>query len=167
MTVPSLTQSELKKLLHYDPDTGIFTHKLPRRGVSVGKEAGYPQPDGYRYVTLLGFRYVSHRLIWLYVYGRLPINQLDHVNRDRSDNRLINLREVTAAENKQNLGISSKNKSGFRGVSFDKNNNLWRASISVNNKPINLGRYPTILEASKAYALAAKKYHSFNSMAAS
>ena len=163
----SLAQSQLKKLLHYDPDTGVFTHKLPRHGVSVGREAGYLQPDGYRYVTLLGFRYVAHRLIWVYVHGYLPANQLDHINRNRSDNRLLNLREVTAAENKQNLGISSKNKSGFRGVSFDKDNNLWRASISVNNKPVNLGRYPTILEASKAYALAAKKYHSFNSMAAS
>lgn len=166
MASPSLTQSQLKELLHYDSDTGIFTHILPRRGVTINAEAGFVQSDGYRYVTLLGARYVSHRLIWLYVHGRLPINQLDHINRNRSDNRLMNLREVTLAENRQNLGLSAKNKSGFRGVSFDKVNNLWRASISVNNKNVNLGRYTTILEAQKAYALAAKKFHLFNSMAA-
>ena len=156
----------LKELLIYDPETGVFKHNLARQGVTVGAKAGYVNSDGYVYIVLDKKKYVAHRLIWLYLYGHWPTNQLDHINRIRHDNRLINLREVTIKENRQNLNLTSKNKSGVRGVSFDKPTNLWRANIQVNGKTINLGRYDTIEKAAKAYAMGAKKYHTHNNTVA-
>ncbi len=159
-----MNQQRLKELLSYDPDTGVFTHILARRGVTVGSVAGYKNSDGYNYIILDAKKYVAHRLIWMYLYGQWPANQLDHINRLRHDNRICNLREVTISENRQNLGLDPKNKSGFRGVSFDNLTKLWRANISINGKAINLGRYSTAILAAQAYSAGAKKYHTHNSM---
>lgn len=161
-----MNQQRLKELLNYDPVTGVFKHIFSRHGVTVGKKAGYINSDGYIYIILDKKKYVSHRLIWLYVYGAYPINQLDHINRIRHDNTLLNLREVTLAENRQNLGLSLKNKSGFRGVSKDPKTELWRVNISVKNKSKYVGRFSTLSEAADAYAMAAKLYHTHNPMAA-
>lgn len=160
-----LTQERLKELLHYDSDTGIFRHNKSRYGVTKGMRAGSIDRYGYVCIILNGKRYAAHRLAWLYMTGKLPIEQLDHINRIRTDNRYKNLREVSAAENKQNLGLHLKNKSGIRGVSYDYTAEKWRANISVNGKSKNLGRYLTIEEAAKAYAKGAALYHTHNTSA--
>jgi hypothetical protein len=154
-----LSQARLKELLHYDPDTGVFTHLYARRGVTVGNVAGTKGRYGYWFLVLLHRKYLAHRVAWCYLHGAFPPDQIDHINRIRDDNRECNLRCVTLAQNRQNLGVSGRNKSGYRGVSYDKVNDLWRASISVGGKARNLGRYKTKSEAATAYKQAAVKLH--------
>lgn len=157
-----LSQARLKELLHYDADTGVFTWRARKRGVTVGRIAGSPAHYGYWCLVLEGKRYAAHRLAWLYVYGVYPASCTDHINRIRRDNRIANLREATRAQNLQNLGINDRNKSGARGVSFDALNDKWRASISVDGRAKNLGRFSTKEDAAQAYKVAAAKYHTHN-----
>ena len=157
-----MDQKRLTELLHYCKSTGVFRWRARKRGVTLGRVAGCLDRYGYWYITLDGKRYAAHRLVWLYIYGAWPLFCIDHVNRRRTDNRLINLREATSAENRQNLSLDKRNKSGTRGVSFDALNKKWRASISVNGKAKNLGRFADKADAIAAYATAAKKYHTHN-----
>lgn len=96
-----ITQEQLKELLDYDPDTGIFTWKVDRIAIGAGRKAGWLSPRGYIYITINSRRYLAHRLVWLYAHGFLP-SELDHINRDASDNRLCNLRVVTGSQNNRN-----------------------------------------------------------------
>jgi hypothetical protein len=100
--------------------------------------------------------YLAHRLAWFYSYGKWPVDQIDHINGDRTDNRLINLREATNAENAQNKRIRA-GKSGFCGVR--KENSKWLAEIKVNYKPIRIGLFNTPEEAHQAYIAAKRKFH--------
>jgi hypothetical protein len=117
---------------------------------------------GYWFLHLDHKRYAAHRLAWLYVYGVWPAECIDHINRVRTDNRISNLREATRAQNRQNLCLSAKNKSGIRGVSFDRVNSNWRASISVGGRAKNLGRFASKSDAAAAYAAEAAKFHTHN-----
>lgn len=157
-----MNQTQLHELLHYCRDTGVFTWRRSRRGVTQGGIAGCIGPYGYWCITINHKRYLAHRLAWLYVHGVWPADCLDHINRIRTDSRLINLREATRAQNRQNISLDRRNTSGARGVSFDAVNKKWRASISVNGKAKNLGRYTDKTEAIAAYAAAALKYHTHN-----
>lgn len=122
-----LTQEELKRLFRYDPETGkvmwINTYRRRRR------EAGQFNNRGYLVVSIDGTYYKLHRLIWLYVYGKSPESQIDHINGDPADNRLINLREATSSQNRSNSKIYSNNKSGTRGVFWDKEHSKWMVQI--------------------------------------
>lgn len=157
-----MNQNQLKELVHYCAETGAITWRVRKRGVTVGRIAGNVGRYGYWYLVVNGKRYVAHRLIWLYVYGVWPTNCIDHINRNRIDNRIINLREATIEQNRQNLGLDKANKSGFRGVSYDSKNKKWRASISVKGRAKNLGRYADKNSAALAYKIAAAKYHTHN-----
>lgn len=97
-----LTQDRLRELLHYDPDTGVFTNIKPRHRVKVGDIAGSNSGKGYLQIQIDQKRYSAHRLAWLYTYGRFPEEFIDHINGNPSDNRIVNLREVTQRENLQN-----------------------------------------------------------------
>jgi hypothetical protein len=97
-----LTQEELKKFLHYDPDTGIFTNIIRRQKLKVWDIVGSIRSDGYLEITVDYSRFLAHRLVWLYVYSSFPIEQIDHINWIKNDNRISNLREVTQKENLQN-----------------------------------------------------------------
>ena len=155
-----LTQSRLKELFDYCPDTGIFVRKVNRSNTKKDEIAGC-LGKGYYKIRIDDVLYLSHRLAWLYVYGTLP-EFVDHINRISTDNRIDNLRPVTKAQNQQNHGIPKNNKSGYLGVSWDKARNKWSACIQHNNKTIGLGRYADIQMAYKAYQEAAKKYHTHN-----
>jgi hypothetical protein len=157
-----MNQTKLHELLHYDTETGVFIWRQSRHGVAQGQIAGSIGRYGYWSITLDHKRYLAHRLAWLYVHGKWPADCIDHINRIRTDNRLINLREATRAQNRQNISLDRRNKSGARGVSFDYANKKWRASISVNGKAKNLGRYPSIEDAAAAYAKAALVFHTHN-----
>jgi hypothetical protein len=147
-----LTQSQLKQLISYDPETGIFTRlKALSRRSKIGDVVGSLSGRGYLYISINFKSYPSHRLAWLYMHGEFPPNHVDHINGLTQDNRIINLRLATRSQNKMNSRIYSSNTSGFKGVSFDSERNLWSASAKVNGKAKKIGRFKTPEQASDAY----------------
>lgn len=151
-----ITQERLKELLDYDPETGIFTWKKPYCSRWIGKVVGYDSTQGYKRIALDGKYYLSHRLAWLYVYGMTP-TIIDHINCITDDNRIINLRECTHAQNQANQRLTKANTSGFKGVSFNKREGKWSARLMVNYKPMHMGFYSTKEEAYKVYCKTAKE----------
>jgi len=142
---PLPPQNELQALIHYNPETGKLFWKP--RGNSrfdnkyAGKEAFTSLLEGYYVGGLLSRSSVkAHRVAYKYVHGVEP-DEVDHINGDRSDNRICNLRDVTSAENKRNASMPSTNTSGVVGVSFDKSRNKWLATITLSNRAKNLGRF--------------------------
>jgi hypothetical protein len=114
-----MTQKKLKKIVKYDPETGIFTK------IKDGSICGYnPTCKGYGRIYINRLGYYSHRLAWLYVYGEWPKQQIDHINRIRNDNRICNLRDVSPAENMANGGIK-KNKY-YPGVVWSNRDKIFR-----------------------------------------
>lgn len=154
------TPEELRELLDYDPETGIFTWKVKVRSQTViGEEAGGLSGKGYGRIQIKGVRYYTHRLAWYYHYGVEPKEQIDHVNGVKGDNRLSNLREATNAENNRNQGKQSNNTSGFKGVSLKKSTKKFVAECWVNGKKHFLGSYDTAELAHEAYKAFAKEHH--------
>lgn len=155
----ALTLADLREQLAYDETTGVFTRKIARsRRQRVGDVAGSMYKDGYVYIRVNTKKYLAHRLAWFYVNGEWPPQWIDHANLDRGDNRICNLRACTPSQNMHNMNAPSHNKSGIKGVCYDNTNRKWLASIQVDGKPKNLGRYPTSELAAAAYEAAAKNY---------
>jgi len=154
----SLTQKELMKDLSYDCDTGIFIRKISRSNVNIGDIAGGTEKNGYRVIRLKGKKYKAHRLAWLYIYGKFPDDQIDHINHIRNDNRISNLRSVTRSENLKNQSMFKNNTSGFSGVKWDKRDKVWKSQIGVNGKRIHLGEFTDKQDAIKARKEANIKY---------
>ena len=157
-----LTQERLKQLLDYCQETGLFTWKVangPR--VHVGDVAGHGSARGYVLIGVDGRVYRAHRLAWFYVNGIWPEKSIDHINGNRADNKISNLRDVDNKTNMENQSrASSQNKSsGVIGVSREQSRKRWRAHITTNKKMIHLGYFDTIKEASDAYIIAKKKIH--------
>ena len=156
-----LSQDQLKEVLFYSPDTGLFIRRKQGRGTrcKIGDVAGSTQVTGYVAIQVLSIMYRAHRLAWLYVYGEWPQDQIDHVNGIRDDNRICNLRQATNSENKMNTKIMKNNTSGYKGVHWCKTKNKWQAKITVNKKYISLGQFDNAESAGAAYQDAADKYH--------
>lgn len=150
----SFTQTEVKALFSYDPETGV----IYRRG---GVGSPKPDPTGYVRFKVRGRMYLGHRLAWLWMTGAWPSAQIDHRNGVRDDNRWSNLREATNAENHQNWRRCTRNTSGYTGVSFCKCNNNWRAVIRVKRVIHRLGRFATPELAYAAYLEAKANLHPF------
>lgn len=159
-----LTQARLKELLHYDPDTGVFTWRVATGSRSrAGSIAGcLNNQRGYLVIGVVSRTYYAHRLAWLYVHGRIPDDGVDHINRCRLDNRIANLRPATNAENQQNRGVGVNSTSGVTGVSFYKRTGMWRAHITVSGKNVHLGYFADKDKAAKARLDAKSKYHQFH-----
>jgi hypothetical protein len=158
---PELTAEYLRSILHYDPETGIFTWKVrTSTRIKVGDVAGCLGGEGYLQIKVQSRPYKSHRLAWLHTYGVWPKDQIDHINRNRSDNRVSNLREVTNKQNLQNAGKYSHNTSGHPGAYWDKQRSKWQAKIAHNRKQLHLGHFATIEEAIAARKAAEKLYWS-------
>jgi len=137
-----LTQSELRDLLEYNYETGVFRRKQrTSKRIYIGDVAGYLDKSGYVYIKLLSEPWAAHRLAWLYVYGQFPCFQIDHINHKKSDNRIINLRDVTNSDNQKNSTLRKSNRSGFPGVFWNKNTNKWNASIMSQGKRFHLGSF--------------------------
>jgi hypothetical protein len=146
-----ITHERLKELLRYDCDTGEFFWLKPTSNrVKVGQKAK-ALSHGYVSIRLDNKTYRGHRLVWLYVYGVMPKNTIDHIDGNTANNKLNNLREATQQQNLFNLKKPITNTSGYKGVHFHKITNKWRAVVSVNNKPKHLGLYKTPEEASIVY----------------
>lgn len=156
-----LTNIRLKETLNYDPETGIFTWKETRRGLRIGDVAGCIAKHGYIVIRVDKRLYTAHRLAWLYVYGEWPSKNIDHINRNRSDNRISNLRSASQSENCQNTSLRSDNKSGHAGVYWCKNSQKWRAYIGVDGKRISLGYFHEKDDAIAAQSDAKTRYHPF------
>jgi len=142
------TQAQLKELYDYDPDTGFLVRKTQGTGVrrELRAKAGY-----YIKVQFGDKWYFGHRIIWMMVYGHWP-DEVDHINGNRTDNRLCNLRNVTRQENARNRCKSKNNTSGVVGVSWHILRNKWQAHIVVNNERLHLGNFNN-----KEDAIAARK----------
>ena len=139
-----LTQKELKKLLHYDPQTGVFTkHKTvdKRNHQRGGFEVGCLSPDGYCLICISYKSYKRSILAWLYIYGYFPKKIIDHKNKNRHDDRINNLRETTKQQNAWNSRLSKNNTSGVKGVYWSKTHKKWVARIKFNYKNCSLGYY--------------------------
>jgi hypothetical protein len=148
MTNQTFTQNELKTLLDYNQDTGLFTWKLYRGGTAkVGDTAGKVEANGYHRIKVNGKLYLAHRLAWFYEYGIWPDKDLDHINRIKTDNRLVNLRVATRSENIQNTGLRKNNSSSVIGVSWNNQKSMWRAYITKDYKQIHLGLFKSKDEA--------------------
>lgn len=161
-----------RECFSYNPVTGVLTWKADRpahhfptshgrntwRGRNAGKVAGSIGNQGYRVVTVGGKFELAHRLIWLMVTGELPKHETDHINGDRLDNRLSNLRAVTTQENQRNAAMQCNNTSGHVGVDWNKASNKWRARIKIDGKQKYLGGFTDIEDAIEARAEADIKY---------
>lgn len=153
-----LTIERLKQVLWLDLDEGRFYWRVKIRGIRIGMQAGSFDAHGYGQVKVDGVLYKEHRLVWFYVTGTWPKDQIDHANHDRRDNRFANLREVNNMANHLNRPMQSSNTSGFVGVSFCPRTKCFEAYITVNKKRIGLGMHKTVEAAASARAAANELY---------
>lgn len=153
-----ITQERLKEVLDYDPESGEFRWKANRKNaIPVGGVAGSTHRTGYRQIKIDGILHKSHRLAWLYMYGEMPTLSLDHIDGNKSNNRIANLRQATKSQNGYNQGRQRNNTTGYKGVT--KSGNCWLAQIRNNGVPMRLGRFPSPELAYAAYCDAANKFH--------
>lgn len=155
------TAARLRELLHYDAETGGFTRLIALRGGRLGPIKPSASGNGYRYISVDGTPCLAHRLAWLYVHGAWPAEDIDHINGDRMDNRLCNLRAVARYVNNQNRHrVRSDNvASGATGVSWHIHSRKWRARIWLQGVEHRVGLFDTIEEASAAYVTAKRRLH--------
>lgn len=153
-----LTLERLKQVLHYDPETGIFTWLVKISTNKIGEPAGHNDKDGYLRIQIDGKIYRCHRLAWLYAYGIWPKTGLDHEDTIKTNNRIKNLRETKNDGQKFNTGAHKNNKLGYKGIR-QVENGRFQARITGKSGLYSIGTYKTLEEACKAYALEAKKVH--------
>jgi len=156
-TTPPFSVNELRRLLHYNPDTGVFRWRVKRRGSSSGK-CGSINSNGYVRIRIDYQSYAAHALAWAYMTGTYPTLIVDHRDKVRSNNRFENLRLATRVQNSQNANKSKRNTSGYKGVSFNKAARKWTALIRVDKRSKYLGLFTTPEEAHKAYCEASTLY---------
>lgn len=167
------TRQFIEECLNYDPETGEFrwkdsrpsNHFKTQRGYSIyhvqhaGKKAGSTDTHGYVQIEIKGMAMLAHRIAWLISHREWPVDMIDHINGNRSDNRLINLREATKPQNMQNAKVRRDSKTGVKGVSWRESTQSWHASIKCNGKNHFLGVFQSLEEASMAVGSARSKLH--------
>ena len=156
-----ISADRLRELLSYDAESGVFRWLVNRKKVRAGDIAGAYKRCGYSQICVDQKQYSSHRIAWLYVYGVMPVWQIDHIDGCRDNNRISNLRQCTQSENMQNQAIHINSTSGRVGVSWHKPGHKWSASIRVSGKRRHLGLFASIDDAASAYVKAKAELHSF------
>lgn len=154
----------IEKLRHhysYDPETGAFTRLITFKG---GKPSGIVQghidTQGYLRIGIKGKSYKAHRLAWFFVHGVWPSGQIDHIDRNKLNNRISNLRDVTQSYNQHNrVEARRDNVAGLLGVRFNKKDGKYHARITANRKHLFLGQFDDPQEASAAYFAAKEELH--------
>jgi hypothetical protein len=134
------THERLLEALTYNPDTGEFVWNIDVCNIKSGDVAG-GKDEYYLAIQLDGYRTRSHRWAWFYVHGEWPTKELDHINGNKRDNRISNLRAVSRSENCRNIAMNRKNTSGVMGVVWHKPSERWKAEIGVNGKRKCLGYF--------------------------
>jgi len=155
----SLTQETLKTFLHYDPDTGPFTRLLNSGTAKAGDLAGGLDAQGYVLIGVDGRQYLANRLAWLWVHGEWPENHTDHIDGDRANNRIRNLRKATSAQNVNNAAKRRRNTSGIKGVYWSSIRRKWVAQIGLNGSVKNLGGFANKDDAARAREAAEIEHH--------
>jgi hypothetical protein len=159
-----LTAEQLRAILEYDPETGIFVWRHRAECPKYWNTRYADKPAGtvvgtYRIIIIEKRKYVASRLAWLWFYGKWPIDFVDHANGNKQDDRISNLRAATKSQNTANVGAPTHNTSGLKGVSWDKRRGKWRAQICYQNKRRELGLFNTASEAHKTYCDEAVRLH--------
>ena len=158
MSKPDITAERARQVLDYEVKTGIFTWRVHTRNTKVGQQAGTLKARGYVVISIGRKLTAAHRLAWLFYYGVWPTFGIDHINGNRSDNRICNLRDFPQSYNLQNQRQARKDsKSGFLGVS--PNRSKWAASIHINGVKTHLGTFDSMEEAHLAYLSAKRRLH--------
>jgi hypothetical protein len=156
-----LTRDRLAEVMHYDPETGLFTWKSHCQRRLVGREAGgirrMYENIFYRYIRIFRARYAAHRLAFLYMTGSMPAANVDHIDGNGLNNSFANLRLVTQHENLKNQRLRKDNTSGVCGVTWDASAQKWHAQIGVSGKSRSLGRFADFEQAVRARADAASQ----------
>ncbi len=158
-----LSQSELKRLLNYDRETGVFTWKIARAGrAKAGSIAGKIDTHGHRQIMVNSKFYAAHRLAFFFMNGEFPAGLVvDHINGDPSDNCWENLRLVSQRQNCENVALKGrKSSSGLLGAHYVKESNKWQSLITFGGKRRYLGRFDTAEQAHAAYLSAKAALHS-------
>jgi len=163
-----ISQQELKQVLSYNEDTGIFTWLVKRGPVNVGDIAGCKAKFGERSTTLYisifvkGKPYLAHRLAWLYVYGEFPEFNIDHDDGCGINNRISNLLDKPQSSNAKNRKLQKNNRSGINGVKWYARYGKWRAFIGSGGKMISLGYFDTMFDAA-CIRKSAENQHGYHS----
>ncbi len=159
MAKTDLTAERLRELLDYNPETGVFTWRATGTGRRPNGTAGsVNSKDGYVYMRIDGATHLGHRLAWFYQNGHWPRYFIDHIDGDRANNRICNLRDVSKAGNNQNIRSPRiNNQSGFLGVI--KKRGKWDAQITICKRPTYIGTFDTAELAHEAYKAAKRKHH--------
>uniref|UniRef100_A0A6H1ZLU7 Putative homing endonuclease n=1 Tax=viral metagenome TaxID=1070528 RepID=A0A6H1ZLU7_9ZZZZ len=143
-----ITKDRIIELLRYDHRTGDLYWKIDRGNkISPGDLAGCINANGYRHIRIDGTLYLSHRLVWMLHHGEFPKYETDHINRNRTDNRIENLRDVKKFNNQRNAGTRADSVSGTRGVKWFAPTKKWTACIRFGGKQKNLGYYKDFCDA--------------------
>jgi hypothetical protein len=155
-----LTYEFVRETFLYDPVSGEFIWRKSIGGKSRrGLIVTHTSDNGYITVIVKGTTYLVHRVIWLWMTGKWPENTIDHKNHVKTDNRWDNLREATRNENQRYRKKHKSNKTGYKGVCFDKNRKKYRAAIEIGGRCKFLGHFETAEEAYEAYTKFAEKVH--------
>lgn len=153
--VKPLSQERVQELLIYNPATGSLAWKLsPGNRIKPGQKAGCVKSNGYRVVAIDKRIYYSSKLIWLYMTGEWPSMTIDHIDRNRSNEKWNNLRHISRAHNATNKSLYANNRTGVNGISRDKKSGQFDSRLTLDGKTIYLGRYPTVHGAAFARARA-------------
>ena len=146
-----ITAEIAREMFEYDPDAGTLVRRHRMGNRCAGSLVDSVDKDGYVVISIghrsIRRRYFAHRIIWLIVYGQWPVNDIDHKNRVRNDNRISNLREATRLQNMANRLAMRRSKTGIKGVSLHSASGLYRACMGINRKHYNFGYFKTPEEA--------------------
>lgn len=158
MNIDNLERAKL--FLSYDADTGYFHWKIrPNGRTNMGVPAGHIDSKGHRQIHVCKEFVLAHRLAWYFVHGEWPPSDIDHIDRNKDNNRIANLRQATRQQNIWNAGPKRTNKSGHKGVVWHKAVGKWYASIRRDGRQEYLGVFPNLEDAVAAYEGAAKETH--------
>ncbi|MEX9566100.1 HNH endonuclease [Morganella morganii] len=152
-------EQKLLGLLTYKPESGLFFWNESRGKAKKGDKAGYVMSNGYIGISFNKRIYKAHRLAWFFMNGEMPALEIDHINCDKSDNRICNLREVSRTENIRNRGMHKRNSSGVKGVSWKGSRGKWETRIGHMNGRIHLGMFSDLELAELVVSEAREKYH--------
>lgn len=157
MKMNTISYGEVQKLLRYEPKTGKFFWLVMQGRGRAGDIAGSLNNRGYIKIVINRRDFMAHRLAWLLTTGEMPSADIDHINGDRADNRITNLRPATRSQNCRNRGKNSNNTTGFKGVHI--NRGRYRALICHRGEFIHLGLFDNPEDAHAAYSEAARRLH--------